>query len=395
MTPEQNEFRYTGQTGSLFSLAIWTAFLTLVTLGIYRFWSKTRIRRYIWSHTSLGGEPFEYTGTGLEKLLGFLLAVVFLAVYLGVIQMLLFYFGFVLFVEPTTQAEALGQIAAVYLSLFALAPLVLFAIYRARRYKMARTRWRGIRFGMEKGAWGYVWRALGHWLLTILTLGLMLPRQTFRLEKYMADRSWFGDARVTQGGSWTGLYPAMKHLLIGVAIIIGGAILGSLTESAVLFFVALPVGWVWFMIGVISYRVQSFGYLTSHKTVEGGIGFVCRPRTGEIIRIYIVGGIAISILASLGFGIAGAIFAGAMQSVMTGNEPPVLLGLLVAISYLATLLATGALYLALITQPALAHYLQSTEVTNLAAADTIRQRAFDAGADAEGFADALDIGGAI
>ena len=99
-------------------------------------------------------------------------------------------------------------------------PLIFFAQYRARRYKLARSRWRGVRFGAEKGAWGYALRAMGHWLLTILTLGLMLPRQTFWLEKYKTDRSWYGDGRFVQEGRWSALYGAMKHLFIGVGLVL-------------------------------------------------------------------------------------------------------------------------------------------------------------------------------
>jgi uncharacterized membrane protein YjgN (DUF898 family) len=32
---------------------------------------------------------------------------------------------------------------------------------------------RGIRFGMDSAAWGFVWRAIAHSFLTIITLGLI------------------------------------------------------------------------------------------------------------------------------------------------------------------------------------------------------------------------------
>ena len=178
---EHIQGRYFGKRASLFRLYMLTAFLTLVTLGIYRFWAKTRIRKYIWSATTGDDDSFEYTGTGLEKFLGFLVAIVILAVYLGIVQMALFFLGLNLFVEPRTQTQALAQIGAIYITLLAVLPLVLFAQYRARRYKMARSRWRGIRFGMDTGAWGYAGRALGYYLLNICTLGLFNPLVTFRL----------------------------------------------------------------------------------------------------------------------------------------------------------------------------------------------------------------------
>ena len=97
---------YSGEKGPLFKLAMVTALLTLVTLGIYRFWAKTRIRKYIWSSTSAGGDAFEYTGNGLEKFLGFLVAVVVLAIYLGLIQMGLGYLLFTYGLKRTTATEA-------------------------------------------------------------------------------------------------------------------------------------------------------------------------------------------------------------------------------------------------------------------------------------------------
>ncbi len=45
-------------------------------LGIWRFWGKTRMRRYLWSHTSLSGDRFEYTGTGGELFVGFIIVMI-------------------------------------------------------------------------------------------------------------------------------------------------------------------------------------------------------------------------------------------------------------------------------------------------------------------------------
>jgi len=55
-----------GRFGELFVLFIINILLGVITLGIYRFWGKTRIRKYIWSRSSFRGEHFEYSGTGGE-----------------------------------------------------------------------------------------------------------------------------------------------------------------------------------------------------------------------------------------------------------------------------------------------------------------------------------------
>ncbi|MEM9971138.1 MAG: DUF898 family protein, partial [Pseudomonadota bacterium] len=270
---------YSGDGKAIFRLALWTSFLTLITLGIYRFWAKTRIRKYIWSSTSFRGDTFEYTGTGLEKFLGFLVAIVILAVYLAIIQMVLFYFGFAVFSEAETVEGAIAQMVSIYLTIFAVVPLWFFAMYRARRYKMARSRWRGIRLGMEKGAWGYSLRAIGYWILTIGSIGLLLPLQTFRLEKYMTDRSWYGNARFVQGGKWTALYGSMKHIFIGVAILIAGGVMLA-AESAILGVILTIVGYIWVIIGGVYYNVRSFAYMAEHKVLDETVQFTANPRTG-------------------------------------------------------------------------------------------------------------------
>src|SRR6056297_1995799 len=106
-TKETLEGHYAGQRKPLFNIVVVTALLSMLTFGIYRFWAKTRVRRYIWSSISDGRDSFEYTGTGLEKLLGFLVAIVVLAVYLACVQMALYYFGLTLFIEQQTDEQAM------------------------------------------------------------------------------------------------------------------------------------------------------------------------------------------------------------------------------------------------------------------------------------------------
>ena len=147
-------FKYSGGGKELLLIALKTGFLTLITLGIYRFWAKTKIRNFIWASASLDGDVFEYHGTGLEKFLGFLLAIVILALYLGAIQAVLIFLGLNMFTEPTTQAQFFAQMGALYINIFAVSPMIAFATYHARRDRMLRASWRGIRSGMEDGAWG-------------------------------------------------------------------------------------------------------------------------------------------------------------------------------------------------------------------------------------------------
>jgi uncharacterized membrane protein YjgN (DUF898 family) len=401
----QIQGRYHGKGEPLFWLYIKTDLLTMVTLGIYRFWAKTRIRKYIWSATSANEDSFEYTGTGLEKFLGFLVAIVILAIYLGIVQMVLFFAGLNLFMDPETAsgADIVRQVAAIYITLFAVMPLLLFAQYRARRYKMARTRWRGIRFGMENAAWGYVWRAIGHYFLTLITLGILAPRASFYLEKYMTDRTWYGDARFEQDGKWTALYPAMKHLFIGAGFIIVGVALAALFEAIVAAILLSIVGYIWMIVGAVYYRVQAFNYLTAHKVLDDKIGFYSEVKTSTVIFTYIVWILIIGAVSSIAFtalfvvGFVGAFVTGmSFEASLSGSMVgAVALAIFGVVGYIAILLTLGALSLVIIVQPIIAHLVDGVQVHGAEHLDDITQRSADLGADAEGFADALDIGGAI
>lgn len=402
--------QYAGKPGPLFWLAVKTALLTAITLGIYRFWARTRIRKYIWSSVEGDGDGFEYTGTGIEKMLGFLVAIVVVAILLGAIQAILFATGYGLVPEWTLGG---GWLLAPYIVAAATLPLIFFAQYRARRYRLSRTRWRGVRFGAEKAAWGYVVRAVGYLILTTVSAGILLPLINFRLEKYMTDRTWYGDAKFEQNGKWTGLYPGMKHMLIGLAIMVGGGFiigpsLSSVDGSGVseagsqgvtlLGGLVLVVGIVWMWIGTVYYRVRSFAYLASNRKLGGQIRFEAQPKTSQVIKIlnwgsfkaWFVAGIVVAILAVpvlLLFGTAASSESGIAISAVFG-----LLALAVTIGGIA--IGEG-LYMIWVRQPIIAHFVQSVTVRNAGTLDSIRQRAADGGADAEGMADALDVGGAI
>src|SRR5581483_4702818 len=110
--------------------------LLMVTLGLYRFWLATDMRRFLWSNTELGGEPLEYTGTAIELLLGFLIAIgILVPIYIALFLALLY-------------QGALGGVAGL-LGFALVAVLGPYAVYRARRYRLTRTVFRGVRFHQD------------------------------------------------------------------------------------------------------------------------------------------------------------------------------------------------------------------------------------------------------
>ena len=394
------------EKSKLFGLAFWTGLLTVLTLGIYRFWARTRLRRYIWSAIDAGGDSFEYTGTGLEKFLGFLIALVVLAVYLGLLQVGLSFIGFNLWgavtLEPSGPRDVLIQLGATYVTGLAVLPLIFYAQYRSRRYMLSRTRWRGLRFGLDAAALGYVWRALLYFALSAVTLGLLISLATFRLEKYMTDRMWYGDAGFEQQGQWWRLYPAMKHLLIALGVLVLGGAVGIFGSTRGLGAVIIIAGSIWFLCGLVYYQVESFKYLTAHKLLDGTVRFTSNAYSQRVIGIFVLGIILIAILTFVLVLLFGIVFASG-GSVLNGGGAGIRLfagaGVAVALAavlgYIAFLVLIGALLTVFISAPILGHYVDTLRVENAQLLEQINQRAGDRMADADGFADALDIGGAF
>lgn len=390
---------YFGGRGPLFSLALGAAILSVLTLGLYRFWERTRIRRYIWNSTAPESDPFEYTGTGIEKFLGFLVALVVLAVLLSVLQFSLFFLGITLIKEPSDEESFSFGLILAQSSFLIMVPLSFFAGYRARRYKLARTRWRGIRFGLDAGALGYAWRGVLYLLLTICSAGLLWPLMTFRLEKYRADRTWFGDARLHQGGSWGMLYKSFKHLFIAALVGGGATIAGFATQAPGLAIFGGIFAVVWFFVGLLYYRVDSFRRLAATKTLGENITFTSDLRTRRVARHLAFGWLLTAFVAGLVLSVYGGFIAGlglaefgeglTLQGVSLPQVAVSLIGLLVVLA------VYGTLSLIFITQPIIEEVVSTTRVLAPAGLGAIQQRARDSFADADGFADALDMGGAF
>jgi uncharacterized membrane protein YjgN (DUF898 family) len=404
--PQDMSVGYTGVRGALFAIVLKTLLLTMLTLGMYRFWMRARIRRYYWASVRPGGQSMEYLGTGAEKFIGFLIAVVFLAIYLGIFQLIL------TFVSLTLLSESGFNIA-----ILAVVPLVFYARYRARRYILARTRWRGIRFGAEKAAVGYAMRAMGYSLLTIISGGILYPLQLFRLEKYATDRTWFGDLKLNQGGRWSALMKAWLAAFLPVVLIIGLMFVmmigyfrnsGAGLESSWIFGIDLGViGTSYLLIGIaiVYFQARSFIILTQNKTAGQAVIFRSHARPWLLVRITIVAFLAIlAICAVLAYGaflltlaVTGVwldfdllqIF----ELIRGGNYLPAIIAFA---SYAIIIMIASALWHLFVTQPVLRHYCETlTVVDQHDEIENVRQRARDENVEAEGFADALDVGAAI
>lgn len=414
---------FAGGRGALFWLAFKTGFFTIITLGFYRFWMKTRLRRWYWSSIRPGGHPMEYVGDPFEKLLGFFIAVVILTFYIGIVNLVLMFVSFSIFSNSWVG----------YLASFAgVIPLWFYAQYRARRYVLARTRWRGVRFGLEKGAWGFAIRALMHWAITLCTLGILWPRMTFSLEKYRTDRTFFGSAKLHQGGRWPMLYRAAIPFVLALLfcggvlawlfwwqpvfpqgsldlpdtlanfeeLLEGGAPIGLWIMPGRLFLI--PLGLSALLYGAIHYRFAAKRMMAQRKWAEG-IAFASHLSGPRVVSIYVFGNFFAYLALVLGIIILFILAAITMgPEVILGFQTGGFLDLprwaslsLLGVTYLSVFLMWGVMLNTFVTFPLMRHMALTTSVPVINGLAAISQRDRDSFAEAEGFAEALDLGAAI
>jgi uncharacterized membrane protein YjgN (DUF898 family) len=151
-----------GPTWGLAGLGFLNFFLSVITLGIYGFWGRTEVRKRIWSSIHLNGEPLAYTGTGKELFLGFL--IVFGAI---LVPLLVVTLAGIVILGQGSAGYAIMQVV-IGLSFIFLGGV---ASYRARRYRLSRTAWRGIRGSLEGNSNAYGWRTF--WMTMLVPLLFM------------------------------------------------------------------------------------------------------------------------------------------------------------------------------------------------------------------------------
>lgn len=238
----------------LIALGIRILFLRILTLGLYHFWGKTEVRRKIWSAVHIDDQPLEYTGTGKELFLGFLFA--FFAVLLPLV--LAFQFLPLLALVIADRTLAMIVIGVLYVFLFA---LILFlsgvAVYRARRYRLSRSRWRGIRGAMAGSSWRYGWTYFWTLPLVPLTLGWALPWRNVRLQRQLVDDTRFGGTPLRFEGTAGALYKPFALFWIGSFGI-----------------AALALGFLWFNYGAELSTMQFTEDEPMNPEISGAIFFV-------------------------------------------------------------------------------------------------------------------------
>lgn len=213
---------YDGRARELFPIILKNMILTFLTLGIYRFWAKTRMRRYFLSRIAFLGDRLEYTGTGKELFFGFLIVLAVL-VPLSMIYQLLEQIA--LSHGATTAAVVWSGSALLFYFLY------YFATYRAQRYRLSRIIWRGIRGGQQGSALWYAAQAMAWSLVVVATIGLAYPLMRVNLMRYKINHAGFGDENFHFEGGATRLFFAWLVPWLGILAVLTPIVLVAITAS--------------------------------------------------------------------------------------------------------------------------------------------------------------------
>ena len=410
--PGRGTARFAGRDAVYWRLMIRGAILLLCTLGIYRFWLATDQRRFLWGNTEIAGDALEYTGTARELLVGFLIAI---AVLVPI------YAGFFLAALASGLVGGLSGIAAfVVLALFGH-----FAVYRARRYRLTRTVFRGLRLHQTGSAWLYAIYSICWWVMTFATFGLAYPWAQATLERYKMRNTFYGDMRGRFAGSGTKLF---LHGILLWALVIGPTLVGSvyavrainwsaLAEAlerggdnvigriegtspnfdAALAFVSIAALWSVVAAG-LSYPVFQAMMLRwwTCGLRFGEMGARSKLRTGQMYALYLrsVGYFMLfGVIVAIAVGIALGIFH-ALAAVLDNGSFAEIGGTVGGvIGYVVVMLGCSTIYQVTVKLRLWRLSFETVELFGLRALDAVKAAGVPGSAFGEGLADALDVGG--
>ena len=400
-----------GRRGPLFGILLVNALLGLVTLGIYRFWARTRLRQYFWNSIEIDGDLLEYTGRGLELFIGFLIVVAVLVPLFGGYSVL----------STFLQATTPDVFAAVnFLYFITIFWLTRYAYFRARRYRLARTVWRGIRGGQDGSAASYAWLWFGYAVLSVITLGWAVPWMTAELQKYEVEHARFGVENFRYDGTGKELLRYWAPCGVVLSLVFVAAIVSTLTfwtDLQLLFDSATNLGtdpsaidenvetifaWTYGLIVVaylilipfyIYYRIAAFRYMISSSNLSE-VGFSAEFSGWRLVGYWflyllvLIGLIAVVTLLMTMFG-AIAAFSGAEE--LADPESFATVAFVSFIPVLLLLLFLPMINLLVFYYPAIRHIATTLRLTDISSLERIVQSSRDDPRFGEGLAAALDV----
>ena len=197
--------RFHGNGSSLFGIFVINVLLTLLTLGIYYFWGKAKIRRYMHSQTELHNSRFSNHTTGGELCIGWIKAIIIIVTIVLISEIPSFFW------EDMTY-EWITLLAFYGLLLFVFLPV---AIVGSLRFRLSRTSYQGIRFSFRGNVKTFFKIYYIGLLKTIFTLGLYYPYFETEIRQFLTNGTRFGTGHFEFAGTGRALF---WHFVLAVLL---------------------------------------------------------------------------------------------------------------------------------------------------------------------------------
>ena len=300
---------FNGCARDYFRIWIVNLCLSLVTLGIFSAWAKVRKKRYMYSHTTLGGTPFQYLARPEPILKGRIIAVVGFGLYYLSSHFITSLFPFVM---------AAGVVAA---------PWVLA---RSAGFNARYSAFRNMTFHFD-GTYRDAFKALYAWgILPALAVGMVLssrghmitlgiasavfsfhfPWFLRRIRAFIVEHTAYGGRKgefSATGGQYFGVYFTSGLIVTAIAVptvLITAFIIGDSLDIQYLSFIfSLPI-YVGYVVAYAFVKARG-GNISWNNIRIGSLYFKSTLRTGDLIKLYITN--ALGIIFSLGLLIPWAV----------------------------------------------------------------------------------------
>ena len=281
--------KFYGKGFDLFSIFIVNVLLTLLTLGVYYFWGKVKIKRYLYSQLEFDGDRFIFHGRGRELFIGGIIGLFFLGITIAAQHL----------IETSENNYLIAGSVILFLFLFSLVPII-FVL--SRKYYMSRSSWRGIRFSF-KGKIGAFYRViLKGILLSMLTFGLYTPFFRNRIKHFFIDNSYFGTQKFSYRGDGNVLfrqyakafflYVPVTAIVIFLIISIAGILLGfvigkelksiAIVIATVCTYFSIYVVFYWFEFWFTKYVWNNTSFLNAKFSLEMNFLPYLKLKTGNL-----------------------------------------------------------------------------------------------------------------
>ncbi|WP_438997016.1 YjgN family protein [Candidatus Puniceispirillum sp.] len=208
---------FTGTARQLFGIHFVNILLSLVTLGVWIPWARVRNRRFFYGNTRVLDNGIDYLATGFALFKGWVLVL----------------FAFLIFYITPYFAEGLPYIQEGLSIIFMF--IYPWALTKSIYFNARNLAWRDVRFDWQGGYFGAAWYFFLFPIISILSLGLLIPLMSCKARQYIVNNYRFGqasfDARLEIGSFYGAAIQtifAFIFMLIIVSIISVGLVFVAL-----------------------------------------------------------------------------------------------------------------------------------------------------------------------